>query len=333
MNWGNPAWLQLLWLVPVLAFFLWWSRRRNRRIQDRLLSPLMSGRLVHQVSLRRRRIALWLFFLAIVTLAMALARPQWGTRMENITRRGVDVILAVDTSLSMDSTDITPSRLERAKYLMKNLIDRLGENRVGVVSFAGSAYLQCPLTLDHSAARMFLELMDTHAVATPGTDLGEAIRTAAAAFPRQEKKFKVLVLLTDGEDHEGSIEAAVEEAKQSGLIIHCLGIGTPAGQPIPMRDEQGNTGGYKKDAQGNVVVSRLDENALQRIAEASGGKYYFAGADMAGLSGLFDEIGGMDKKELESRMVRNYEDRFPWFLALALLLLAAETMIRTFHGW
>ncbi len=332
MNWGERLYLLLLWLIPIALAFLLWGRWRAQRALQLMISAAMAARMVQGAARWRWKMSAALLLLGLTVLILALARPQWGTRLETVTRRGIDVVLAVDSSLSMESADVAPTRLERAKYLMKGLIDRLGENRVGVVSFAGTAYLQCPLTLDHAAARMFLDIMDSRTVPTAGTDLGAAIRAALAALPRQEKKYKVLVLLTDGEDHEGSVDPALEEARQAGLIIHCLGIGTPAGQPIPVLDESGNAAGFKKDSAGSVVVSRLDEATLSRIAESTGGKYFFTGSGQMGIEGLIAEISGMDKKELESRMVRNFEDRFPWFLGLALFLLAAETVLRSRRG-
>jgi Ca-activated chloride channel family protein len=228
----------------------------------------------------------------------------------------------------MEANDVVPNRLEKAKHMLASLIDELQGDRIGVVAFAGTAFVQCPLTLDHGAARMFLDILNTRVIPAPGTDLGAAIRTAIKAFDQKEKKYKALVLLTDGEDHQGEWKEAAGEARDAGVQIYCIGIGTSSGQPIPMRDEQGATSGYKKDENGEVVVSRLDENTLREIAGMTNGKYYFATAGEAEIDDLRQEIGRLDKRELESKVVRSYEERFQYFLAAGLLLILAEMLLR-----
>jgi Ca-activated chloride channel family protein len=328
MNWGDRNLLHLLWCLPLLwAFFIWAGRTRKRALK-RLLAPEMIEKLVTSASPFRRRLQAGLFLAAIAFFCLAAARPQWGTKLETITRRGIDVVVAIDTSLSMEANDVVPNRLDKAKHMLQSLIDQLQGDRIGVVAFAGTAFVQCPLTLDHGAARMFLDILNTRVIPAPGTDIGAAIRAAIKAFNQKEKKYKALVLLTDGEDHQGDWKTAAEEARDAGVQVYCIGIGTSSGQPIPMHDEQGTTSGYKKDENGEVVVSRLDENTLQEIAGTTGGKYYFATAGESEVDDLRQEIGHLDKRELESKVVRNYQERFQYFLAAGLILLMAEMLLR-----
>jgi Ca-activated chloride channel family protein len=328
MNWGDRNLLHLLWCIPLLwAFFVWTGRSRQKALA-RLLAPEMIGKLVRSASPIRRRLQAGAFLAAITCFCLAAARPQWGTKLETITRRGIDVVVAIDTSLSMEATDVVPNRLDKAKHMLQSLIDQLQGDRIGVVAFAGTAFVQCPLTLDHGAARMFLDILNTRVIPAPGTDIGAAIRTAIKAFNQKEKKYKALVLLTDGEDHRGDWKTAAEEARDAGVQVYCMGIGTSSGQPIPVRDEQGATSGYKKDENGEVVVSRLDETTLQEIAGMTGGKYYFATAGESEVDDVRQEIGRLDKRELESKVVRNYEERFQYFLAAGLILLMAEMLLR-----
>lgn len=327
MNWGDKSYLNLLWTVPLLWIFFIWAYSRRQRALHQLVSPTLADKLVVGSSSFRRRMRRALFLLAAIFLCFAAARPQWGTKLETITRRGIDVVVAIDTSLSMEVPDVVPNRLERAKHMLQTLIDRLEGDRVGVVAFAGTAFVQCPLTLDHGAAKMFLDIINTHAIPAPGTDLGAAIRRAVGAFNQKEKKYKVLVLLTDGEDHQGDFMPAAEEAQTAGVIIYCIGIGTGAGQPIPLRDDQGAVTGYKKDDSGEVVVSRLDEATLEKIASATGGKYHFATPAESEMEDLYQEISRMDKRELESKVVRSYEEQFQYFVAIALVLLVGEMLV------
>lgn len=323
MRFGSAEYLHLLWLIPLLAGFFALVRHRRRVRLQRFAGHELLGRLVRSAGGERTVIRYVLFLLALTFIILAAARPMWGTRVNEVARRGVDVIIAMDTSLSMDAEDIKPSRLRKAKLEMTGLVDRLRGDRVGLVAFAGSAFVQCPLTLDHSAAKMFLDIMDTGLIPRPGTALSRAISTSVEAFRSRERKYKVLVLLTDGEDHEGDPVAAAQAAAEEGVVIHTVGIGSPAGEPIPMRDERGNITGYKKDRQGEVVTSRLDEEALRAVASTTGGLYVRATQGEVELDSLVAEISGMEKRELQSKLHAGLEERFQYPLALALLLLVS----------
>ncbi len=326
MNFARPEYLNLLWgLLPLAVILLWMQRRRRRRLL-RLTARELVERLTEEFSPAKAHARVWLllgfFFFGVI----ALARPQWGVRLEEVRRRGVDIIVALDTSFSMNAEDVVPSRLQKAKSSIRKLIDQLRGDRLGLVCFAGSAVLQCPLTLDYGAVLMFLDIIDSEIVPDPGTSVAAAIRKAAQSFVAGERKYKLLILFTDGEDLEGEVKEAAREAREAGVVIYAVGIGTPEGRPIPVRDASGNVVEYRKDARGQVVVSRLDEASLAEIADSTGGSYFRATTSEGELETIYEEIAGMEEKELDSRLFQNFEDRFQYPLALALSFLVA-------HAW
>jgi Ca-activated chloride channel homolog len=332
MHFARAEYLNLLWGLPMLAVFFVWSFRQRRK----RLELLVGGTLVPQLTMGfsrakavLRALLLCGFFACSI---LALARPQWGTRLETIQRKGLDLVIALDTSYSMNTEDVAPSRLEKAKREIRSLIARLKGDRVGLVAFAGTAILYCPLTLDYGAANLFLDGLDTGVIPDPGTALAPAIQTATSSFSATERKYKVLILFTDGEDLEGDVEAAVGKARSDGVIIYTVGIGTPEGKPIPIRDEKGDVVEYRKDAGGQIVVSRLDERALAQIAVNTGGRYFRASASESELDAIYDEISKQEKKELESRLYQNFEDRFQYPLAMAMAFLIAELWMSERRG-
>ncbi|HYK90017.1 MAG TPA: VWA domain-containing protein [Acidobacteriota bacterium] len=291
------------------------------------MSPALAARLTEDFS---RQKAVWraLFLLCFFTFAIiALARPQWGTRLETVHRRGVDIIVGMDTSYSMNTEDVAPSRLTKAKSEIRALLDNLKGDRIGIVTFAGSALIACPLTLDYGAAALFLDTASTESIPDPGTSLAAAIETATSAFIAKERKYKVLVLFTDGEDLEGQVDAAVDKAKEAGVIIYTVGIGSPQGSPIPVRDSKGDIIEYRKDPNGQVVISRLDERSLAEIATRTGGRYFRATTAENEMDSLYEDVSQLEQKELESKLYQNFEDQFQYPLALALFCLTVETWI------
>ena len=241
-------------------------------------------------------------------------------------RRGLDIVVAMDVSLSMYAEDIKPNRLARSKAEIGKFVDQLGGDRVALVAFAGDAFLQCPLTSDYSAFRIFLDVLDPNLIETPGTDIASAIEASAKAFDPTDRKYRVLLLLTDGEDHSGLAEKAAEEAAKNGVIIYTVGIGLPSGVPIPLKDENGVVS-YKKDAEGNIVASRMDPDLLKKIAQLTGGKFYHAEPGHYELLDVLKEINNMEKRETDADKFTRFEDRYQWPLAIALLLLAIEMLI------
>jgi Ca-activated chloride channel family protein len=236
-------------------------------------------------------------------------------------------MVAIDVSTSMLAEDIKPSRLEKAKHEVSKLIDILQGDRIGLIAFAGIAHIQCPLTLDYSAAKLFLNIMNPDLIPQPGTAIGEAIRKAITAFSREERKHKVLILITDGEDHESDPLEAAKEAEKEGIIVYTVGLGSPQGVPIPLYGKNGIQSGFKKDRQGNIVTTKLDILTLQKIAYETGGKYYLASTGEAELDDIYSEIAEMEKKELTSKHFSQYEDRFQIFLLLGLIFILIEIFI------
>lgn len=324
MHFARPDYLHLLWSLPALALLFVVAHRSRRSRLERFVSPVLAPALTAEFSRKRTwlRSLLTLGFFAFSVLA--LARPQWGAKTETVRRFGVDIIVALDTSYSMNAEDVVPSRLSKARSGIRSLIGRLQGDRIGLVTFAGIAVLQCPLTLDYGAAYLFLDMINTEIIPEPGTAIAAAIDTATSAFSKTERKYKVLVIFTDGEDLGGRVEEAVARAKEEGVIIYTIGTGTADGTPIPVRNDKGDIVEYRKNERGEVVVSRLDERTLAQIALETGGRYYQATNSEAELDTVYEEISGLEKKELESRLFQNFEDRFQYPLTLAFICLAAE---------
>jgi len=319
--------LVFLWLVAVMFAGLVYGSHRRRMILAALGDSEAVKRMSDSLNVRRRRGKTVLLFLAASLMVVALARPQMGTRLETVKRRGIDIIVAIDVSASMLARDIKPSRLEVAKQEVGALLDRLRGDRIGLVAFAGTAFVECPLTLDYGAARMFLDQIEPSLIPRPGTAIGEAIRTALRSFSQQERKYKALILVTDGEDHDTKpLEAAKEAAKQ-GVRIYTIGVGSTEGEPVPAYDDQGNQIGYKKDREGNVVLSKLDETTLQKIALTTNGKYHHATSAHLELDRIYRELSKLEEKTLLTRRFSQYEDRYQWLALAALAALLIEGIV------
>ncbi len=311
--------------VVLLAYLA--VRARRRRAAARLIASELLARLSRRESGGRFATRTLLAGLAMSLIFVALARPLFGTKLEVVTRRGVDVVVAIDTSLSMLTEDVKPNRLGFAKRVVLDLFDRLGADRVGIVAFAGDAFTVCPLTLDQAAARMFLDDIGPYTVSEPGTAIGTAIRKGIRAFGRQRGKHKVLLLLTDGEDHDTDPVGAAKEAKKEGIVIHAIGFGTGEGAPIPLKEE-GSVKEYKKSKEGKVVMSRLDEEMLARVAGKTGGRYFRATPGEAEIDRIVSDIEGMEKRELSQKLQVMKEERFQIPLLAAIILLLVEELLR-----
>ena len=332
MQFARSEFLNLLWTIPLLAVFFSWSLRRRRRRLERLISPSLVPQLTREFSRPKAVLRATLLLGFFICAVLALARPQWGTRLETIRRHGVDIVAALDTSYSMNAEDVPPNRLAKAKSEIRSLLRRLQDDRIGLVTFAGSAIVQCPLTLDYGAASLFLDVANTEIIPDPGTSLAAAIKSATDAFIAKEQKYKALIIFTDGEDLEGQVDAAIDKARQGGVIIYTVGIGTPEGKPIPVRDAKGDIVEYHKDPSGQVVVSRIDERALAQIASATGGRYFRATTSENEIDQIHEELSKLDKKELESRLYQNLEDQYQYPLGLAIVFLIAEAWLTEKRG-
>jgi Ca-activated chloride channel family protein len=327
LKFENPEYLHLLWGVIFWILFFVWAVKYKRYLLRRFGNLEILQKLMRSYSTQRRNLKYTLIIFSYILFVIALANPQIGKRLEEFTRKGVDIMVALDVSKSMLAEDIKPNRLEKAKHEISKLIDLLEGDRVGLIAFAGIAHVQCPLTLDYSAAKLFLNIMETDIIPQPGTALGEAIQKAIPAFNTEERKHKVLILITDGESHESDPLEVATEAEKEGIIIYTVGIGSAQGVPIPLYTKSGNQAGFKKYRQGNVVTTKLDVVTLQKIAYQTGGKYFLATGGEAELTEIYNEISAMEKKELTSKRFSQYEDRFQIFLILGLILILLEILI------
>lgn len=316
-----------LGLVLILLAFYHLISRWKKSAKQKLGNITLINQLSLSFSPGKARWKKILIVLVVVFLGLSLARPQMGKKEIMVKRKGVDIVICLDLSSSMLSEDFKPNRLEQAKMEITNLISRMQGDRVGIVVFAGEAYVQCPLTVDLSAALMFLDAANVNSVSEQGTAIGDAINKGVELFDSKEKKYKVMVILTDGEDQGSEPIEAAKKAKEEGVVIYTVGIGSTGGEPIPLKDANGNKIGYKKDQSGNMVLSRMNPEILQEISSVTKGKYFSASGGQIEMERIYDEISNMDKKELGGKLLTLYQDRYQYFLILSLLFLTIESFI------
>jgi Ca-activated chloride channel family protein len=328
---ANPEYFYGLLIIPlfIIIFVLMMSWRKRALI--RFGDMKLVNRLIPDKSNSRGIIKFFILMLAYTFTIFALANPQIGSKLEKVERKGIDLMIAIDVSNSMLAEDIKPSRLLRARQSISKLIDKLKNDRIGIVVFAGNAYTQLPITTDYSAAKLFLSTINTDIVPTQGTAIAEAIELATESFDENNHE-KAIIIITDGEDHEGDAIQAATAASEKGIHIYTIGMGLPEGGPIPVLNKNGVQTGFKKDLKNNTVITKLNETMLQQIASAGNGKYVRANNSQTGLSIIFDEINQLEKTEFESRVFSDYEDRFQYLLAPALLLLLLEFIILERRG-
>lgn len=326
MRFAQPGYVAFL-LVPLLfLIFFRIVARSNRRALARLAGEATWERIVDFSGERLRRKAWALRIIALIFLAFALSGPQWGYEWQEVKTEGREIIFALDTSKSMLAADIKPSRLDRAKLAIKDLVAMVHGDKVGLIAFAGSSFLQCPLTLDYSAFGIALDALDVHSIPRGGTAISEAIATAQQAFATGAGGEKILILITDGENHEGDPVAAAKEAQEKGITIYTVGLGSPEGELIMIEDEQGNSS-YLRDAEGRVVKTVLNERILQEIAAAGDGLYLYGRGASLGLDTLYrNELARHKGTELQSSLQRRYINRYQLPLFLGLLLLVTEVL-------
>ncbi len=332
MHLSTPSALYLLCLVPLFIVFYVIIFARKRKSMALFAQEPLFSRLTPTLSLRRQKVKIFLSVIAMIFLIISLSGPQWGEREREVTSRGTDVFFAIDCSLSMDAEDYKPSRLGLAKTILKKISEKLQGNRIGVIAFAGKAYIECPLTVDISAVNMYIDDLSHETIPVQGTSIGDAITTAIDNFPRNEKAVKALIILTDGEDLEGKAKQAAVEAAKKNIRIFTLGIGSEKGCEIPVEDEKEKKTGPKMDKKGKVVISRLDEKTLREIARETGGKYYRCSYNEQEINEISNTILQMEKRNYQSFQSKQYVERFQYPLVLAFILLAAEPFISETRG-
>ncbi len=325
MHFADPRMLHLLWLLPLLAWLLHalYYRRQSRLSRVVALKLLPEG--TTQFSLRRGRLKAALFLFGVAATILALARPQWGYAMREVKRQGLDILIAVDVSKSMLTQDVTPNRLQRTKLAIKDLVKKLKGDRVGIIAFAGDAFLVCPLTIDYNGFLMGMSDLDADTIPRGGTNISSAIEEAVKTYGDKNQPYKVLVLVTDGEDLEGDVLKIARKAKDKGIRIFTVGIGTQEGDLIRSGTAASE---FLKDSEGNYVKSQLNENLLQQIAYITGGAYVRSSGAQFGLDYLYErQLAPIEKHEIEHKIEKKYYERFQWFLALALMAFALESLV------
>lgn len=324
---ADVSWLWALTLLPVFGALVWTATRSRRRALEEFADSELVHKLTESVDLQARRWKNVLRVLALGLLCIALARPQFGNRVETVRSIGQDIIVALDLSQSMLAEDVAPNRLERARLAVLRLMRQLDGDRIGLVAFAADAFVQSPLTIDYGAAAMFLSAMEPNLMPVQGTDLGAALRVSLDALDEGARDARVVVLVTDGEDHEGAFAGELARAVESGVQVYLVGVGATDGVPIPLYDAQSRREGFLRDEDGNVVTTRLAEETFQRIVRDAGAMYVRAGAGGTAFDDLVDEIARGEGEEIDAMQVTQFEEQYQIVLALALLLLVADGMI------
>ncbi len=316
--------IEYLWLltalIPLTLLFIFFQRWRKKAVKA-FGKPVLVAQLIPDLSNTSHVVKFVLLTLAYTFIVLGFANPQIGTKQEKVKRQGIDVIIAMDVSTSMLSEDVKPNRLLRAKNFVSNFIDELNNDRLGMIVFAGRAYLQMPLTVDYSASRMYLKTINTNLIPTQGTNIAEAVELARKSFVEGDTKHKALVIITDGEDNEGGAEEAIADAVKEGIKVFTLGVGTDNGGPIPQGSD------YKRDEEGNIVLSKMNQDMLRDLASKGNGKYFQLGSGKDEIEAIFKELGRIGTKEFEEMVFTDFDDQFQWCLVIAALLLLAEWWI------
>ncbi|WP_026725122.1 vWA domain-containing protein [Flavobacterium sasangense] len=322
----SPIYFYLLALLPIIValflFNLFWKRKRQAVFADLELF----NQLAPEKSSFKPALKLGVLLLALACIIIALVNPKMGTKMETVKRQGIDIVFAVDISKSMLAEDVAPNRLEKTKQIVSQIINQLGNDRVGIVGYAGSAYPVLPMTTDYSIAKMYLQSMNTNMVSSQGTAFNDAIQLAVDFFDVKDTS-KLIILVSDGEDHGDGVEDAVELAKEKGVRIITIGVGTEKGGPIPLRDDRGTIVSYKKDQEGETVITKLYPEILKKIADNTKSKYIVGTATKDVVEEVKKSLDKIEKSEFESQQIADFESQYQWFLALGFLLLLVDVFL------
>ena len=334
LRFENPQYLYWLLIIPVLVAIYVLMRFWSKKQFERFANIKLRHYLVPMFSSARANTKFVLFNLIIALLIIGAANLQSGSKMEKVKREGIDLFLCVDISNSMHAEDIAPNRLERSKQAINKLISKLQGDRIGIIVFAGNAYVQLPITTDYAAAKMFLSTVDTDLIPTQGTEVGRAIELAIKSFGESDHS-KAIIIISDGEDHEnGDAVKAAQEAAKRNIKVYTIGLGLEEGAPIPIYNQYGKKTGYKKDKEGNIIITKLDDNMLRQIAEIGDGIYVRASNSNVGLDKIYEDIEKATKSEIESKVFTDYDDQFQWFVGAAIILLIIEILLSSGkRGW
>lgn len=319
----NPQYLTLLLALAVLVLLHYYAMYCQKRNLRRYGDPELLKDLLIDVSKVRPELKFWLSIAALACFIIALARPQYGTKIETRERQGIEAIVCLDVSNSMMAQDVKPNRLDKAKMMLSNMVDGMKDDKVGLVVFAGQAFTQLPITSDYVSAKMFLETISPQMIAVQGTDVAAAINLAMRSFTQQENVSRAIFLITDGEDNEGGAVEAAKEAASRGVRVYILGIGDPAGAPIPMP----GSNQYITDEEGNVVVSKLNEDMCREIAQAGNGSYIYVDNSSSAQEKLSEQIDRLAKAKMESQIYSEFDEQYQGFIILGLIFLLMDIFI------
>ena len=320
---AHPEFLYLLFTLPILALFYIYAFLQKRRAIKKYGNPELLSVLMPDVSIKRQHLKFVLLFSAIAVMVFVIAGPQFGTKLETVKRQGIEIMVCLDVSNSMLAEDVSPNRLEKAKQMLSKLTDGFTDDKVGMIVFAGDAFTQLPITSDYISAKMFLSSITPSMVSTQGTAIGAALNLAARSFTPNESSDKAIIVITDGENHEDDAVGAAKAAAEKGIHVNIVGIGDPKGSPISI-DGSNN---FMKDNEGNVVVTKLNEQMCQEIAAAGNGMYVRADNTNSALKALQNEVAKMNKTEMDSKVYSEYDEQFQSLAWIALVLLVIEVLI------
>lgn len=318
----DPAYLYLLISLPLLILIRMYGLRKRKKQLKEFGDILLVKELMPNVSGGRRELKFWLMLAAVALIAVMLARPQMGTKISQDKRQGIEVMIALDISNSMKAEDVAPSRLDKSKMMIENLVDNFTDDKLGLVVFAGDAFIQLPITSDYVSAKMFLQNIDPSLIASQGTNLAEAVGLSSRSFTKQDNVGRAIIVITDGEDHEGGAVEAAKQAKKNGMRVFVLGVGSTKGTPIP----DGN-GGYMKDNTGQVVMSALNEEMCKQVAEAGGGAYIHVDNNNLAQRQLDNEISKLQKGDIMNVVYSEYDEQFQAVGILLIIILIVETIV------
>lgn len=322
LRFEDPSYLYLLILVPAFVLLAMFNRYKRKKKLEKFGDKELLKALMPDVSSVRRTLKFWLMISVLALIIVMLARPQMGTKISHEKRKGIEVVIALDISNSMKAADVVPSRLDKSKMLIENMVDNFTEDKIGLVVFAGDAFVQLPITSDYVSAKMFLQNIDPSLITAQGTDLSTALQVSARSFTQQEKVGRAIIIITDGEDHEGGAVEAAKQASKNGMRVFVLGVGSPNGSPVP----DGN-GGYMKDNTGQEVMSALNEDMCRQVAEAGGGAYIHVDNSSFAQKKLNDELTKLQKGDISSVIYSEYDEQFQAVAILVLILLVIEMIV------
>ncbi|MFC2086868.1 VWA domain-containing protein [Bacteroidota bacterium] len=322
---ANNEYLYFLFIIPVLIILYIISYRLKKKAIARFGNLSLLSELMPDASMARPTYKFIILLFALVALILTISRPQFGSKLKEVKRKGVEIIIALDISNSMLVEDIKPNRLERAKRAISNMVSNLQDDKIGLIVFAGDAYVQVPITTDYASAKLFLNTIDPSIIPKQGTAIGSAIKLAMRSFSSESELNQVLIIITDGENHEDDAIEMAKQANEKGIIVHTIGMGLPQGSPIPVPGSGQRT--FQKDREGNTIVSKLNEGMLQQLAAVGNGAYIRASSSQTGLSAIYNEIDKLEKKDIESKVYSDYEDQFQYLAGIALFFILLDLIV------